>query len=897
MKYISLIYIFGLLVALLPVRGEMERSASDIVMNSGIMRNPVVRSKVVKELRIKARQRRKVAVQMAAKKGLPIRVERPNGQVQELKDFRNGKPVYRTTHNANAAVSTGADLLQLSPYSLSGSIVTVGVWDAGSVLSAHVELTGRVRALDTAPVDNHSTHVGGTLAAAGINAAARGMAPAASIDSYDWNNDYSEMTGRGATYPGEPDKLYISNHSYGDYVGWVGPNNGFPKWEWRGDGDDQDAVEGAFGRYASDSATMDSIAYSMPYYLTFWSAGNDRNDNPAQNDLVALSQGSTISNYYDSAIHPAGDGVHFGEYDNLPLESVPKNVIAVGAVSDAVTNGIRVPSVSSVESYSNFGPADDGRIKPDLVANGNRVYSTVASTSSSYANYWGTSMSSPNAAGTALLLHECFSTLFPGQVMRASTIKALLLHTATDMGTAGPDYKYGWGLVDGVAAADILHNYYVNPGTQSVIEDRVTGTRKELSYFFEWDGTNDICATLCWTDPPGLSTTIIDSRLSRLVNNLDLRIIDPDNSVYEPWVMPFVDTWSAASCDLPATTGSNKTDNVEQVLISAPSVPGVYEARVSYAGTLTDSAQSFSLIISGVSSNNAAPAPELTASTPVSGIGDLLFTLTGDNFLPGATFNLKRASFSVPGANIELLGNQVQARFNTTGMEPGWWNMDVINPDGQRAVLYNAFVVPGPLWFEDFETNNIVDKGWTFSEDEGSSQWTITSDQYVSPTRSMFSAAVAARSDTSLVSPAITIDVSAIGLQISFYHDFSFEVNDGGVLEFSLDGGAWFDVTDAGSGASFTLNGYNAAIGTGTGKPTDRNPLDGEPGWSGSSGSFIQSVVSLTDTAKYAGHTLQVRWRLTTNASTASPGWYVDDFVVSGAPPKLHVKGSLILLK
>jgi hypothetical protein len=364
--------------------------------------------------------------------------------------------------------------------------------------------------------------------------------------------------------------------------------------------------------------------------------------------------------------------------------------------------------------------------------------------------------------------------------------------------------------------------------------------------------------------------------------------------------MPFVGDWSSASCAYAAVPGSNRTDNVEQVLIATPPLPGIYQARLSFAGTLSGGSQLFSLILSGVDPANPAPAPQLTDSLPISTTGTALFTLTGDNFMPGASVRLLRnGEMPVPGANIEIQGDTVETRINTDGLAIGWWNMELTNPDGQRAVLYNAFVVPGALWNEDFETNNIVAKGWSLAADEGSSQWALTTVKSVSPTQSMHSVGVDTRSDTSLVSPPLLINPVAVGLQLSFRHDFTFESNDGAVLEFSLDGGGWFDVTSAGSGASFTANGYNAVIGSGGGKPSNRNPLAGSPGWSGSSGGFIQSVVALTDDIKYAGRTLRVRWRLVTNADTASAGWYVDDVVLSGAgnPPAPPGRETILLLQ
>ena len=112
------------------------------------------------------------------------------------------RTTYLITENVNAAISTGANLLWTSPYSLSGSGVTIGLWDGGSARPTHQEFGGRVTVKDGAATIDHATHVGGTLIAEGLVASARGMANAALVDSYDWNSDTSEMTARGATAPG-----------------------------------------------------------------------------------------------------------------------------------------------------------------------------------------------------------------------------------------------------------------------------------------------------------------------------------------------------------------------------------------------------------------------------------------------------------------------------------------------------------------------------------------------------------------------------------------------------------------------------------------------------------------------------------------------------------------------
>jgi hypothetical protein len=132
-----------------------------------------------------------------------------------------------------------------------------------------------------------------------------------------------------------------------------------------------------------------------------------------------------------------------------------------------------------------------------------------------------------------------------------------------------------------------------------------------------------------------------------------------------------------------------------------------------------------------------------------------------------------------------------------------------------------------------------------------------------------------------VVSATIAVPANGSGFRLSFSHDYVFTTGDGGVLEFSLDGGDWYDAVGSGSGASFTANGYTSTIAT-TGQSSS-NPLTGRSAWGGSSGGFKQVVVSLSDTAKYAGKGLRVRWRLGTNNSTASTGWYIDDVVFSGA--------------
>ncbi len=679
----------------------VRRSGAQILRAAGVLRDPATRKHVADELDRYDRERRGETQARASRLGLPLRGSLTGGGGWELMGFEGDQPIYFTTLNINAAIATGANLLQAAPYAVNGDGGTIGVWDEGAARVTHREFGGRVTSMDGAAVSIHSTHVIGTVCAAGVEPLAKGMAPAVRVDSYDWANAPSEMAQRGAAYPGETGKINISNHSYGPYAGWVYTASAvytwLPTFTWYGSGADAAAVETDFGKYDTFAQEADSLASSLPYYLTFWAAGNDRGYingvKLVNGSAVALSPGGEAVSY-DASLHPPSDDTYRGGYDTMSGSALAKNVVGVGSVIDLVTDGQRDLSKAKVNSWSSWGPADDGRIKPDLVANGYSLYSCTSGSDASYGGMNGTSQASPSAAGTAQLLLHLFGTLFANHSLRASTLKALLIHTADDCGNAGPDYAYGWGLINAKAAADLLQDYRTHPGTRRVAEDRVATSRTGVSFSFVWDGAGPIRATLCWTDPAGEATGQHDLRTPRLVNNLDLRVMGPDGTVYQPWVMPFVGDWTTNTLAAPATTGSNTTDNVEQVLVASPGMAGTYTARVTFSGPLANGSQSFSLVLSGAADGSAAPAPLLTAATPSTGAGEMSFALTGDRFMLGADVRLTRAGQpDVPAAAIEVLGDTVTARMDTTGMARGWWNLALTNPDGQTAVLANAFVL------------------------------------------------------------------------------------------------------------------------------------------------------------------------------------------------------------
>jgi hypothetical protein len=557
--------------------------------------NSAKRQQQVQSLSKQAASQKKIAVDWADKNGIPVMID--NGfQKMELMRLENNKPLYYITYNVDAAISAAADEVRgASPFNVIGSNIVVGIWDGGSVLQTHQEFTDdRVVLKNVVASHYHATHVGGTIGAAGVVNNAKGMAPYVTIHSYDWYDDVAEMTAVAASYPAEINTIYLSNHSYGYVGGW---NYNGTSWTWYGHyADGLFGPEYGFGQYMSVTREYDDLVYNAPYYLPFKAAGNDRDNGPP-------SAGTTFSYYFDYqtisnkaynvATDPAGDGLYKNGYDTIGYVGNAKNILTVGAVNPAVSGGERSLVNATMSSFSSWGPADDGRIKPDVVADGVGVYSTYNSSDTAYATMSGTSMSTPSVCGSAALLIDLYGKYFStNSAMRASTLKGLIIHTADDIGRQGPDYINGWGLVNMKSAAYILKSLDDGDNIRLAEAELNTSTDQSGSYKFYSDGSQLIRVTLCWTDPPGTSTTANDSRTPVLVNDLDLKLISGTTTNY-PYSLSYTYPTSNATY-----TAENNIDNVEQVYIETPT-PGDYTILVDYDGILTNSEQWFSLIVSG----------------------------------------------------------------------------------------------------------------------------------------------------------------------------------------------------------------------------------------------------------------------------------------------------------
>ena len=176
----------------------------------------------------------------------------------------------------------------------------------------------------------------------------------------------------------------------------------------------------------------------------------------------------------------------------------------------------------------------------------------------------------------------------------------------------------------------------------------------------------------------------------------------------------------------------------------------------------------------------------------------------------------------------------------------------------------------------DGSTAPALPSGWTASVlPVAVSPWaTSTASAFTTP-NAAFAANPALVSDNLLTSPGTA--VTAVNSSFYFRHSYKTESNfDGGVLEISIDGGAFADIILA--GGTFSVGGYNATISS-----AFMSPIAGRMAWSGNAGGFITTGVTLPLAA--LGHTVAVRWRATSDSSVGGTGWYVDSILCGAAPP------------
>ena len=468
---------------------------------------------------------------------------------------------------------------------LSGIGVQISIHDSG-VDSDHNDFAGRIiRFNEPAQGGDHGTHVAGIAAGSGV----------------------------------------MSNQNDAD-----GNPNGGTAFQWRGMA--PQAGISAFGSQTADNAgTMQTAIVTDGVDVSNHSYSyNDGQYDGTMVNIDTIIRGDSAGIPARPQVFSAGNqGVapQFGQNSGyFSLSKSCKNCIMVANLQD---NGV-------LNGGSSHGPTPDGRLKPDVGANGSAVISTGADvhdgatptpgddTEDSYRSKGGTSMATPAVSGIIALLLQQYGQLFGVDIDTnpplPSTMKAILIQTAIDQqgqgsgtnpdtgaGTfygPGPDWATGFGVADAQGASQLMTAEKFledSVATTDVTDDHLVGVAA---------GQAELRVTIAWDDRPG--TPNANHAAPQLVNDLDLLLIGPNGEVIRPLVLPAATQfdcdggtagiqtgtcspgadpgpWPTAATgggSINAAQGTDRLNNVEQVVIANPA-PGQWRARVSVLNTDT----------------------------------------------------------------------------------------------------------------------------------------------------------------------------------------------------------------------------------------------------------------------------------------------------------------------
>jgi Subtilase family/Secretion system C-terminal sorting domain len=378
---------------------------------------------------------------------------------------------------------------------LFGKNVTLGIGDNADITS-HIDFTSRTISRVAVGVLFHGNHTAGTMAGAGIkNPVHSGVASKGTII----NQYFTDVITQAPTYITDYNMVATNNSYTSADNGCVGS-----------------------GVYTTSSNYVDNQMNNYKELLHVFAAGND---GAFTCSPYALGFG-TIKSGWQCA----------------------KNVLSVGNINTGTY---------LVSGTTSRGPVKDGRLKPEIVADGVGKFSTIGN--NIYGSLSGTSMAAPVVTAAAGLIVERYRQLNSNINPKAALVKAVLCNTAEDLGNEGPDFKYGFGMLNTRRAIEAVEqNRYFIGNTNTTFPITIPTNARRLKVM------------LYWADVPASVNAA-----NALVNDLDLTVTGAAGLHF-----PLVLDPSAIGVNNLAVEAVDHLNNIEQVVIDNPTA-GAYNLNVN----------------------------------------------------------------------------------------------------------------------------------------------------------------------------------------------------------------------------------------------------------------------------------------------------------------------------